>query len=152
MLKKWLQRTELISEQFREFCEKEQKTQNLWLKNLHRCQHRHNFIFDDFDKFVLRRTVQTMYEKKKVLLTLNNIMEMLIRKIEFSGGLSTLSKVLKSLGFSYKRCSQNRKVLMERTDGVSHRIRFLRQIKTFREQGRPIIYTDITCSVNVLAV
>ena len=99
---------------------------------------------DDFNKCVIRRTVQSMYEEKKVLLTLKNIREILKEKIEFFASLSTLSKVLKGLGFSYKRCVQNRKVLMERPDVVAHRIRFLRQIKSYREEGRPVIYTDET--------
>ena len=97
-----------------------------------------------FNLYMRRFFFGLVYVEKKVLPTLNNIREMLIKKIEYSGGLTTLSKVLKCLGFSYKRCSQNRKVLMERPDVVSQRIRFLRQIKPFREEGRPIIYTDDT--------
>ena len=79
-----------------------------------------------------------------MLPTLKNIREIVKEKIEFSASLSTLSKVLKGLGFSYKRCVQNRKVLMERPDVVAHRIRFFRQIKSYREEGRPIIYTNET--------
>ena len=35
-------------------------------------------------------------------------------------------------------------MLIERPDVESHRIRFLRQIKSYREEGRPIFYTDGT--------
>ena len=147
-LKKWLQRLELITGVNKRTVQRVLREgpadMELATEKPTPLPQQTKFIIDDFDKCVIRRTVQTMYEEKKVLPTLSNIREMLIRKIEYSGSLTTLSKVLKGLGFSYKRCSQNRKVLMERPDVVSQRIRFLRQIKSFREEGRPIIYTDET--------
>ena len=145
-LKKWLVRTDLMTGVNR-------RTIQRVLREIPESQEveppvkqppRHQIVLDDFDLCVIRRTIQTMYEVKKVQPTLSNIRELLVSKIEYSGSITTLRKVLKSLGFTYKRCTQNRKVLMERPDVVSHRIRFLRQIKTYREEGRPIIYTDET--------
>ena len=46
------------------------------------------------------------------------IREILKEKIEFSASLSTLSKVLRGLGFSYKR--HKSKVLFERPDIVTY--------------------------------
>ena len=38
----------------------------------------------------------------------------------------------------------NRSLLMERTDVVASRIQFLRQIRKYRQEGSPIVYTDET--------
>ena len=46
-----------------------------------------------------------------------------------------LSKTLKMVGFQYKRCKTDRKILMERSVVVAHRIRFLRHIKSLGMQA-----------------
>ena len=59
------------------------------------------FNLDDFDLRVLRRIVQTMYEKHQVLPTLENIRNELRVAISFSGSKRYLSKTLKTIGFQY---------------------------------------------------
>ena len=54
-----------------------------------------------------------------------------------------LSKTLK-MGFQYKRCKIDQKILSERPDVVAHRIWFLRHIKKLRDAGYTIVYTDET--------
>ena len=99
---------------------------------------------DDFDLCVLRRTVQTMYENHQVLPTLENIRKGLREAISFTGSKKVLSSALKRVGFQYRRCTTNRKILMERPDVVAQRISYLRNIKRLREAGYTIIYTDET--------
>ncbi|KAJ8317682.1 hypothetical protein KUTeg_005586, partial [Tegillarca granosa] len=48
------------------------------------------------------------------------------------------------MGFNWKKCSTNRKILMEKPDIVSKRINYLREIKKLRETGHNIIYMDET--------
>ena len=102
------------------------------------------YQIDDFDICVLRRIVQTMYEKRQVLPTLENIRNELREAVGYTGSKKYLSKTLKMMGFQYKRCKTDRKILMERPDVVAHRIRFLRHIKKLRDAGYTIVYTDET--------
>ena len=103
------------------------------------------FQLDDFDLCVLRRTVQTMYEKHQVLPTLENIRKGLREAISFTGSKKVLNSALKRIEFQYRRCTSNRKILMERSDVVAQRISYLRNIKRLREAGYTIIYTEETC-------
>ncbi|CAH1721186.1 unnamed protein product [Aphis gossypii] len=49
-------------------------------------------------------------------------------KINYMGSLSSIQRLLRNLKFSYKKCSDGRKFLMERNDNVALRCKFLRQI------------------------
>ena len=62
--------------------------------------------------------------------------------IEFKGGRETLRIILKEMGFVWRKSTNNRKRLMERSDIVAQKINFLRQMKKYREKGRDIVYTD----------
>lgn len=99
----------------------------------------------DFDSDVVRRTVHEFYDRGEyptVQLILNNLRQ----KINFSGCLRSTQYLLKNLKFSYKKCNDGRKFLMERNDIVALRCKFLREICTLREMndGRPIVYIDET--------
>ena len=48
------------------------------------------------------------------------------------------------LGFEWKKTQTNRSLLMERTDVVVDRINYLRQVRKYRQEGRPVSYTDET--------
>ena len=67
------------------------------------------------------------------------------KKIGYQCGIAHLRKILKELGFKWKKKTQiNRELLMERSDIVANRIQFLRQMKKYREQGWTVVYTDET--------
>jgi hypothetical protein len=100
--------------------------------------------FDSFDKGVVRRTINSMYTHQKILPTLKNIKTALEEKIGFTGSKSYLRKELKHMAFNYKRCTQNRRVLMGRPHVVLQRIQYLRRIKELRDAGHTIVYTDET--------
>ena len=59
-------------------------------------------------------------------------------KIGYQGGNNHLRHTLKKLGLRWRKSQTNRSLLMERTDIVAARIQFLRNIKKYRENGRPI--------------
>ena len=65
-------------------------------------------------------------------------------KIGYQGGNNHLRHTQKKLGFRWRKSQTNRSLLMERTDIVAARIQFLRNIKKYRVNCRPIIYTDET--------
>ena len=101
-------------------------------------------VVDDFDKDVVRRTVSDLVRTKGIIATIEDIREELSQSIGFKGSRETFRKLLKSLGFRWKATQTNRSLLMERTDIVAARIQYLRQIRKYREEGRPIVYTDET--------
>lgn len=96
---------------------------------------------DDFDADAIRRHVYDYYLKKEIP-TLRKLIVSLKRIGLFSGQKSSLAKVLKTIGFSYKK-SDKRKVLMERTDIALARCDFLREAKTIQD-WKNIVFTDET--------
>ena len=99
---------------------------------------------DNFDKCVIRRTVNEMYGLKKIRPTLDRILIELRERIDFRGGKTVLINLLRELGFSWAKCSPDRKILMERTDIVNRQITYLRSIFRYRKAGRDIVYVDET--------
>ena len=98
--------------------------------------------FDDFDKCVLRRTVLAFYERKE-LPTVYKIKEELREKIGYSGCENSLRKVLLKIGFKFAKVN-GRKFLMERSDVVAARTRFLRQIRQLKQSDHTFVYLDET--------
>lgn len=98
---------------------------------------------DYFDSDVIRRTVHEFYEKGEYptsKLILNSVQQ----KFNYQGSLASMKRLLKKLKFTYKRCNDGRRFLMERNDIVALRCKFLRTMCTLRKNNdfRPVIYLD----------
>ncbi|XP_031335611.1 uncharacterized protein LOC116165367 [Photinus pyralis] len=103
--------------------------------------------FDEADQCILRRTVQEMYTVERKVPTLNVLVEKMQEKINYTGGRETLRKQLWKLGFRYKKCHDKRRLLMERSDIVAWRSRYLRRLRENEQREgdkRPVIYLDET--------
>ena len=74
----------------------------------------------------LRRTMQKFYENREYP-TLKTILARLKEKIVFFGGKTTLSKVLKKMGFRFSR-RNDRSFLYERRDIIESRHNYLRHL------------------------
>jgi hypothetical protein len=74
--------------------------------------------------------------------TVKNLHVKLVKLIAFSSSKSSLQCVLKKLGFKWKRTQNNRMVLTERQDIQFQRMTFVKRIKQYRQENRPIMYTD----------
>jgi hypothetical protein len=74
---------------------------------------------------------------------LRKIME---EKTGFSGSQSSILRLLRKMGFRYRRCNVERKFLVERRDIVVTRMEFLRTMHNIRSSGdtQPIFYLDET--------
>jgi hypothetical protein len=57
---------------------------------------------------------------------------------------STLKKIILKLGFRWKKAKNNRQILVERHNIRAKRLQYMRQIKEYREEDRPIIHLDET--------
>lgn len=107
-------------------------------------QKRKTVDLDDFDLCALRNKIHEMYAVKKVFPTLNKLLVELKNDKNFVGGRTTLWKILKRIGFRYKKCGSKRKFLMERHDIVAWRRKYIDTMRQNRVEGRPIVFLDET--------
>jgi len=94
---------------------------------------------DSFDEGVIRRTINSMYSIKLILPTLSNVQEELKDVIGYQGSRESVRRLLKQLGFYYKICQTNRKLLTEREDILCQRITYLRTIRQYRQAGSYVV-------------
>jgi hypothetical protein len=64
--------------------------------------------------------------------------------INFDWKVTALRRMLKEIGFKWKRCRSRRKILIERENIVNWRCAYLQQIRKFRETGKPVLYLNET--------
>lgn len=98
---------------------------------------------DDLDKSAIRRIVHSFFLKGE-LPTLKKIQQAVNEDESLPAiTMTSLRRIIKHLKFKFTK--RNRKsVLIDRGDIVLWRIRYLMQIKQFREENRRIFYTDET--------
>lgn len=99
---------------------------------------------DDFDYNVIRRLVYNFHLIYKQVPTIKALKSKLSEAINFKGCDFTLRKILRKMGFRYKKVENNRKLLIEKDDVRLKRVKFLAAIKKYRLQGREIVYMDET--------
>ncbi|XP_066969210.1 uncharacterized protein [Macrobrachium rosenbergii] len=102
---------------------------------------------DDFDKEVIRREILAFY-KRGQLSTLDLLLQR-VRKppVDFIGGTTIVWRLLKSMGLTCKKHCSSRVILIQRSDIVTARNKFIRKLKSNRSSKcpRPEIYLDETC-------
>ena len=102
-------------------------------------------IVDEFNQQVIVDVYTSMLcEKLKCLQLRGKLHTRLIQDISYDGSKTSLRRLLRNLGFKWKRTQNNRTVLIEKQDIRLKRTRYLRQILQYRQQNRPIIYVDET--------
>ncbi|XP_026330569.1 uncharacterized protein LOC113238062 [Hyposmocoma kahamanoa] len=98
---------------------------------------------DNFDVDAIRRHVYDYYLRKEIPI-LKKLVTSLRDSELFRGQKSSLAKVLKDSGFSYKKADK-RKILMERHDVAMARCNFLSNAKRIEDWSN-VIFTDETWS------
>lgn len=96
---------------------------------------------DNFDADAIRRHIYNYYLRKEVP-TLKKLVASLRECDLFRGQKSSLAKVLKEIGFTYKK-SDKRKILMERRDVAFARCEFLSEAKKIADWSN-VVFTDET--------
>ncbi|KAH7945820.1 hypothetical protein HPB49_016011 [Dermacentor silvarum] len=105
--------------------------------------HQRKKELDDFDLGVLRRVVHSFFRRNEIP-TVAKLMRHIDGDSEMpSVSTATMHRMLKKLGFRYKKRSRNA-LLIEATLIVQSHHHYLRQIAELRCQGRQIFYTDET--------
>ena len=97
---------------------------------------------DDFDESLIRKRIHDFYIYRHELPTIAKLHKTLQEDINFAGSTTFLRTIVKNLGFKWKKTQSQRKVLVERCDIVDLRIKYLRKIESFREQGLNLLYVD----------
>ncbi|CAF4863505.1 unnamed protein product [Pieris macdunnoughi] len=86
---------------------------------------------------------------KKEILTLNKILSVAKRDLNFQRQKTYLRKVLvDKLGYKFKKCKDKRHFLTQKPDIRAWRARYLRRLKENDDLGarkKPVIYVDETC-------
>lgn len=99
---------------------------------------------DDFDMCAIRNKIHEFYTVRRQLPTLKQLHQALKEDMNFPKSKSFLRKLVKQLGFRWKRCQSYRKVLIERFNIVDLRCEYLRRIEKYRQQGLNLVYLDET--------
>ena len=122
--------------------------------------HDKSFCVDDFDRDAIRRNIHRMYEEKKHL-TLTIILHALKEDDLFAGGRASLAKLLKDMGFGYKKVNNKRypsvmyctypkiyictcRYYFEQPRIIEQRHNYLRRMRLNRQDKRPVVYLDET--------
>lgn len=103
-------------------------------------------IMDEMNFSILRNTVRDTYTIEHKVPTLQSLLIKMQEKINYNGSIETLRKHLHQIGYSFKKCVDKRKCLMERNDIVAWRSRYLRTIKENENlpNPKPVTYLDET--------
>lgn len=92
---------------------------------------------DDFDLSVVRRTINEFHITNKERPTVKSLRLVLKEKINFQGSDFTLRKIMRNMGYRWRKSENNRLLLTEKMDIRNLRINYLRKLKQYRAEGRP---------------
>lgn len=101
---------------------------------------------DDFDKSVIKRIVSSFYANGEYP-SVQKVLDAAQEKIpNFKCSLASMGRIMRCLGYRYKKTMDNRRVLLERGDIVCARLDFLRKMDQLRasDDKRPRFYLDET--------
>ncbi|XP_068230999.1 uncharacterized protein [Palaemon carinicauda] len=105
---------------------------------------RHSSVMDnldDFDRECIRREILSFYRRGD-LPTINKLLNRIKDPpLNFNASRSSLYKLLKNIGFYFRRTQNGRAILMEREDIVATRNRYLREIK--KNRGNPQLLQEV---------
>ena len=96
---------------------------------------------DKLTRCVVRKIIHGIYVNDKTVPTIKKIHQKLIKEINFKGSSRSTHKIIKEVGFSWKK-SRNTKnfVLVEKSEIRQKRVEYLKDVNKFRKEGRSVIY------------
>lgn len=92
----------------------------------------------------IRGMIYNFHETEKCLITLKGLSQKIEVELGMKFGTGTVRKIVNILGFKFRKSKNNRLQLIESESIKMKRNIYLQQINKYREEGRPIIYTDET--------
>lgn len=98
----------------------------------------------DYEKQDIRNMIYNFHKTENCRVTLKQLQWKLQQEYEWTGSRSSLCKVIKEIGFKFRKTRDNRAILIERDDIRLLRIKYLERIKYYRSLGKPIVFLDET--------
>uniref|UniRef100_A0A1X7V3G4 Winged helix-turn helix domain-containing protein n=1 Tax=Amphimedon queenslandica TaxID=400682 RepID=A0A1X7V3G4_AMPQE len=98
---------------------------------------------DDFNRDAIRRIIHDSYLSRDYP-TRDSVLQKARSSGVFDGGQTTLSKLLKSMGFHYKKREDGKKYIYEQPRVIEQQHQYLRQMRLNREERRPEVFLDET--------
>ncbi|VEN52190.1 unnamed protein product, partial [Callosobruchus maculatus] len=100
---------------------------------------------DQFDEEIIRSVLYKFVHIHKRRPTMQAVYQAVINDgVALRGKLTSFKKIVHKLGFRWRKTEDNRKLLIEKTDIRAKRTEYLRKLKSYKEQGRNIVYSDET--------
>lgn len=96
------------------------------------------------DRGVLRRYIIDYYLTNKKIPTVKRIHKKFVQENDYTGSAESLRRIMLEMGFYWWKTKPNRTILMEKPEIQQMRVNFLRRMKQYRQETRPIIYMDET--------
>lgn len=98
----------------------------------------HRLELDDFDYQQIRRKIHDFHLVEKQVVTVNSLLNNLKTEINFSGSRETLRRIIRELGFKFRRVETNRKLLAEKDEVRLLRIKYLRDVKKTEKKAETL--------------
>ena len=109
---------------------------------------------DDFNRNAIRRIMYDSYLNKDYP-TLDSVLRKARSTGVFDSGRTTLSKLLKSMGFRYKKREDGKKYIYKQPRVIEQHHQYLRRMRHNREERRPEVFLDerwTSCSLEAVEV
>ncbi|XP_012135354.1 uncharacterized protein LOC105661841 [Megachile rotundata] len=101
------------------------------------------------DQTIIRNTIYDFYTIMKVMPTGNKLLSAIQEKIDFPWAVTSLYRLLKRMGFTWKKTHSIRRVLVENPNIVGLRSKYLEAMEYHRNQNKSIVYIGETCVDNI---
>lgn len=95
------------------------------------------------DKLTLstvRKIIHGIYVNDKKVPTIKKVHQKLVKEINFRGSSRSAHKIIKDLGFFWKKTTSKRFILLEKHEIRVKRIEYLRNVNNYRREHKSIIY------------
>ncbi|XP_076298376.1 uncharacterized protein LOC143217712 [Lasioglossum baleicum] len=101
-------------------------------------------------KITIRNVIYSFYTEKKIVPSGPMLLAAIQEKIYFPWKLHSFYRLLRSMGFKWRKSNNIRKVLTEGPNIVAWRGKYLKAISYYRQQNRNIVYVGETWVDNTL--
>lgn len=104
----------------------------------------YKFHCSEEDKTIIRNIIYSFYVEKKIMPSGSKLLAAIREEINFPWEISTLYKLLKAMGYKWKKCNSIRRILLERQDLVTWRGKYLKRLHYYRMENKDIIFINET--------
>ena len=101
-------------------------------------------VLDEFVEGVVRREIHNFYTVKKVVPSIRKLNAALTASKIINCSDEYMRKLVRRLGFRWKKCQSRRKLLIEKPEIAAWRAKYLRKIRKYRSEKINIVYLDET--------